>query len=98
LPGEVVLLFLTGLGPTTPSVGTNTPGPSSPLGVVNGSVTVGIDNAGMENFGAFYAPGLITAYQINFRVGQDVAAGLRALNVVCDGVGSMAVKIPIGAN
>jgi len=98
LPGEVILLFLTGLGPTTPSVATNAPGPSSPLALVNGDVVVGIDNAGMENFGAFYAPGLITAYQINFRVGLDVAAGLRDLNVVCDGVGSLAVKIPIGSN
>ncbi len=97
LPGEVILLFLTGLGATTPSVATNARGPSSPLAVVGGSIAVGIDNAGMEHFGAFYAPGLITAYQINFRVGQNVAAGLRDLNVVCDGVGSLAVKIPIGA-
>ena len=45
-------------------------------------VAVGIDHVGMVNSGAFYAPGLLSVFQINFVVGNTVAFGERNLNVV----------------
>ena len=46
--------------------------------------------------GSFYAPNLITAFQINFRVPQDAQFGNRKLSVVADGVPSQDTLLPIG--
>ena len=93
--GKVVLLFLTGLGRTDPAVATNTPGPIPAARSVVSPV-VGIDDEGVEVLGSFYAPELITAYQINFRVPEDAQFGNRKLSVVSDGVASQDTLLPIG--
>ena len=93
-PNEIIALFLTGLGQVTPAVATNAPGPVPPA-VTVASVVVGIDNAGMETLGAFYAPGLRTAYQINFRVGANVQSGNRKLAVVANGVAAVDALLPV---
>ena len=77
-----------------PAVATNAPGPVPPA-VVLADVVVGIDDAGMEMLGAFYAPGLRTAYQINFRVGPNVQSGNRKLAVIANGVAAVDALIPI---
>ncbi len=94
-PNEVILLFLTGLGITDPAVGTNVPGPAPPPRSVISPV-VGIDDEGVEVLGSFYAPNLISAYQINFRVPQDVQLGNRKLSVVSGGVASQDTLLSIG--
>ena len=94
VPGKVVQLFLTGLGPTNPMVGTNQPGPV-PLGLPLADVSVGIDDQGVEVLGSFYAPDAITLYQINFRIPGNAQAGNRKLSVVADGVASQDSLIPI---
>ncbi len=50
----------------------------------------------MVNSGAFYAPGLLSVFQINFVVGNTVAFGERNLNVVAQGVSSQEVRFPVG--
>ena len=94
VPGGIVQLFLTGLGVTSPSVGTNVPGPV-PLGLPLADVAVGIDDQGVEMLGAFYAPDAITLYQINFRIPENAQSGNRKLSVVADGVASQDSLIPI---
>lgn len=94
-PGETILLYLTGLGQVSPTVGTNVPGPV-PVSQPTLPAVVGIDHAGMVSLGAFYAPGLIGAYQINFTVGDRVPEGNRVLNVVSDGVSSQEALLPVG--
>jgi uncharacterized protein (TIGR03437 family) len=93
-PGEIILLFLTGMGATNPAVATNVPGPSPAARTVLDPV-VGLNNAGMENFGGFYAPTLITAYQVNFRVSPDAQSGNLEINVVVDGVSSQRALLPV---
>ena len=93
-PGDVVQLFLTGLGPTNPVVGTNQPGPF-PLGLPLADVSVGVDDQGVEVLGSFYAPEAITLYQINFRIPANAQSGNRKLSVVADGVVSQDSLIPI---
>ena len=93
--GETILLFLTGLGPVAPTVPTNVAGPV-PAAEALFDVAVGIDHVGMVNSGAFYAPGLLSAFQINFVVGDTVAFGERKLNVVAQGVSSQEVLFPVG--
>jgi len=93
-PGEVILLFLTGAGPTNPAVATNAAGPT-PAALMAAPPVVGLDHQGVESFGGFYAPGLATAYQINFRVPDTAATGSRELTVVVDGAGSQTVLLPV---
>ena len=93
--GEVILLFLTGLGLTDPTVGTNVPGPI-PAARSIVSPIVGIDDEGVEVLGSFYAPQLITAYQINFRVPSNAQLGNRKFSVVAEGVASQDTLLPIG--
>jgi uncharacterized protein (TIGR03437 family) len=93
-PGEIILLFLTGLGQTNPAVATNVPGPTPAPRTVSDPV-VGLNNAGVENFGGYYAPTLVTAYQINFRVSQDAQTGNLEINVVVDGVSSQRALLPV---
>jgi uncharacterized protein (TIGR03437 family) len=95
-PGDVIQLFLTGLGATNPPVATNVVGPTPAAQTVS-APTVGIDDAGMEVLGnaAFYAPALVTVYQVNFVVGPNVQSGNRSLNVALDGVFSQKVELPV---
>ena len=94
-PGEIVLLFLTGLGVTNPAVGTNFLGPATPATSVVQPV-VGIDDAGVEVIGSFYAPGLLTVFQINLRIADNAKSGNRKLSVSAAGVSSQNSLIPIG--
>ena len=94
-PGDIVQLFLTGLGRLDRAVGTNNPGPVSPLPRVVVETIVGLDDAGMENLGAFYAPGLLMVYQINFRVALNAQSGNRKLTIVGGGVASKSSLLPI---
>ena len=92
--GTEGLLFLTGLGPTSPAVPTNAAGPVPPATVVFEPV-VGINNQGVESFGGFYAPGLATVYQVNLRVPDDIESGNHDLTVVAGGAGSQTVLLPV---
>lgn len=92
--GEIILLFLTGLGVTVPPVATNVAGPVPPATTLRVPV-VGLNGEGMEVLGSFYAPGLYTAYQINFRVARNVRSGNASLAVVVDGVASQDSRLPV---
>jgi uncharacterized protein (TIGR03437 family) len=96
-PGEVILLFVTGLGATDPAVPTNMAGPSSPLAQTVLDPVVNLGGADMEDFGGYYAPTLATAYQINFRVAENAASGNLDIYVVIDGVSSQTSKLPVQA-
>jgi uncharacterized protein (TIGR03437 family) len=96
LPGEVLLLFLTGLGTTNPAVATNAPGPV-PAAATALTPVVGFDSAGVEHFGGYYAPTLVTAYQINFRVPLTAQPGDHEINVVVDGVSSQRALLAVGS-
>jgi uncharacterized protein (TIGR03437 family) len=93
-PGETIQLFLTGLGPTDPAVETNVTGPV-PAARTVATPVVGFDNAGVENFGGFYAPTLVTAYQVNFRVPDNATSGNHEINVVVEGVSSQKALLPV---
>ena len=93
-PNEIVLLFITGMGLTNPAVGTNVVGPAPPATSVLQPV-VGIDDAGVEVLGSFYAPGLMTVFQINLRIPGNAQTGNRKLSVIAGGVSSQDSLIPI---
>ena len=95
LPEEVILLFLTGLGPTSPAVETNVPGPVPPARSIVDPI-VAIDDTGAQVLGSFYAPGLVTVYQVNFRMTANAQPGNRKLSFVGAGARAVEVVIPVG--
>jgi len=94
-PGGVVQLFVTGLGPLNPPVATNEVGPIPPAEVV-GAVTVGLNGQGIPILGAFYAPGFVTLYQVNFFVPANLPPGQYQVSIVVGGVGSQNVTLVVG--
>ena len=93
-PGEVILLFVTGLGPTETPLMTNQVGPIPAVSTIVHPV-VGIDDEGAEVLGSYYAPNLLTVFQINFKVLRNAQSGNRKISVVADGVPSQDALMPI---
>ncbi len=73
-PGEVLIVYATGLGPVT-GVDPGTPYPSDPAASVNSPVAVTVDGEPAEVLAAIGYPGAVDAYQINIRVPLDVPTG-----------------------
>ena len=85
--GEVVRVFVTGLGPTIPSVGTGSlPVPGSDS-LTSGQVIVGVNNAGARVVTSRKAPNLIGVSEVAFEVPSDAPTGN-------DIVLSVAVNVP----
>lgn len=70
--GEVIRLYVTGLGAVSPLAGTNTPGVGQS---VANPVLVGLNDAGVDIISAQYAQNLIGMYLVTFRVPADTATG-----------------------
>lgn len=71
--GEVVQLYVTGLGPVQPAAATNHAG--VPGQNVFYPVIVGVNNAGVRVVSATYAENLIGVYMISFEVPESAPAG-----------------------
>jgi uncharacterized protein (TIGR03437 family) len=96
IPGETVQLFFTGGGPLDPGVLTNEPGPSSPLAFTTVPVVVKVAGVVQQGSVSVYAPGLITAYQVNFPLAAGTASGNQQLLLEMQGVASKSVVLPVG--
>ncbi len=95
-PGETIQVYLTGMGRLDPQVGTNVEGPIPPaFTALTPEVT--LDGVLQTVIGSFYAPQLISVYQINVTIGVGAAVGNRALLVTLSGVDSKIVLLPVGA-
>ena len=69
---EVVLIFMTGLGAVTPSLGDGAKAPTSPLSKVNATFQVLIDNKNAPIQFQGLAPGFAGLYQINVMIPANV--------------------------
>ena len=89
--GEVIRMYVTGLGPVTPAVGTNSPGIPDTESMVTdlGSIIAGVNNAGVRVVSAKYARDLIGVYEVAFQVPNDVPAGNLPLAVAVNQGGSL---------
>ncbi len=92
-PGDTVVTFVTGLGPSNPSVadGAVTPGglfpPALPVVVTVGGIPANTIFVGL-------APGQIALYQINFTVPAGLT-GLQSFVVSAGGIPSNSVQLPV---
>ena len=74
-PGETLIIYLSGLGPTNPPVASGEVSPANPLAVTTTPVKVTVD--GQEAAVGFsgLTPFLVGLYQINFTVPSNARAG-----------------------
>jgi hypothetical protein len=79
--GEILSVFLTGLGPTRPGVDPGAPFPVSPLVAVNSPVVVQVSGTNSEVLAAVDYPGTVDGYQVNFRVPSDASKGTATVQV-----------------
>jgi uncharacterized protein (TIGR03437 family) len=73
--GETLIAYVTGLGPTTPAVATNSlPVPGS-TAAVQGTVIVGVNGNGASLISATLTPDIVGVYEVAFVVPSSVASG-----------------------
>jgi uncharacterized protein (TIGR03437 family) len=73
--GEDIVALATGLGPTTPSVATNSvPSPGS-VAAPQGTVVVGMNGVGVPLIGAKRSEDLPGVFLVTFRIPSDMATG-----------------------
>jgi uncharacterized protein (TIGR03437 family) len=103
MPGETIVVWLTGLGPLDQPVATGAPGPSNPpahplahLECGLGSLNGGPRWQGLVLPFIGYAPGLVGVYQVNVTIPAGWPAGMSLLDCY-SGQQSSTQSLPIGA-
>jgi uncharacterized protein (TIGR03437 family) len=87
-PGERVAMFVTGIGPTSPPVTTNSVPAPGILPNATGQVIVGLDNAGVPVISSQVTPDIVGVAEVTFQVPASTPTGAHSL--------SMAVNAPDG--
>jgi uncharacterized protein (TIGR03437 family) len=95
-PGELIIVYVTALGALNPPVLTNQAGPASPLSSPILQPTVILGGVPQQFDGAYYSPGLVTVYQIHFRVSAGTQRGNIGLTVTSSSSPSKQVALPVG--
>jgi uncharacterized protein (TIGR03437 family) len=93
--GEILTLYATGLGPTTPPVDLGQPFPRNSLSIVNAPVEVLMNGQASAVLYAGGYPGATDAYQVNFRVPSGLSPGTATLQLTAAWIPGSEVKIPI---
>src|SRR5580700_8413159 len=96
LPGEVLTIFMTGLGPTNPGVDPGQPFVASPLALVNSPVQATLNGSQADVLYAGGYPGSSTAYQVNLRLPASAQSGAAALQITSAWQPSATVQILVG--
>ncbi len=97
-PGDFIALFFTGGGPLDRPVPTNALGPIPVAKTMHpASVTLdGVPQATSGDFlGSFYAPALVTVYQVNFKISEDTPDGNLAVRIAQSGIQSQVSLFPV---
>jgi uncharacterized protein (TIGR03437 family) len=94
--GEVVVIYLSGMGATNPAVKSGAPAPSSPpFAEVTVTPTVTLDGQAASVQFAGLTPGFVGLYQVNFQVPTNAGTGDLTLVVSQNGVPSNATRLPV---
>ncbi|HTR34348.1 MAG TPA: hypothetical protein VMH80_00500, partial [Bryobacteraceae bacterium] len=95
-PGEVIIIYLLGMGPTNPPVASGAAAPSSePLARVTAQPTVTVDGRKAGVAFAGLTPGYSGLYQIDFTVPSGANSGDLDLIVSQNGIASNTTKLPV---
>jgi uncharacterized protein (TIGR03437 family) len=94
-PGEVVSVFMTGLGRPEREILAGTPAPASPLIPARGPIEALIGAASVVPSFAGLTPGFAGLYQVNLQVPAGVADGSYGLRIVARGISSNTVTLAV---
>ena len=95
-PGEILEVFVNGLGPTSPSVATGQAASSSPLSVVLVPPTAALGDLAATVHSATLLPSFVGIYQVSIEVPASAPAGEIPLFLISNGVISNRVTVSIG--
>jgi uncharacterized protein (TIGR03437 family) len=95
-PGESLIIYLVGMGTTTPPVATGDPAPVSPLAEVAARPTVTIDGQTAQIQFAGLTPGFAGLYQINLVVPANARSGSLDVVITQGNVKANATKLAVG--
>jgi len=96
-PGEVVIIYLGGMGATNPAVPSGQGAPTAePLARVVNNPTVTVDGQNTSVAFAGLAPGFVGLYQIDFQVPTNARVGSLALVVSQGGVAGNTTNLIVG--
>ena len=93
--GDVLVIYATGLGRTTPLIPAGQPAPTDQLASTQIPVVVTLGGIQQQVLFAGLAPGLVGVYQINVQITRSVPEGLSVPLVISQGGGttSLAVRV-----
>ncbi|MCX6633545.1 MAG: metallophosphoesterase [Acidobacteria bacterium] len=94
--GEAVTVYLVGLGPVDGDIAAGDPAPGQPPLRALYPVEVRIGGASVTPDFAGLTPGFAGLYQVNVRIPEALPAGIHALSVVVNGIGSDPVSLFVG--
>ena len=93
--GEVLTVYLTGIGATTPLVREGTVAPSSPLAVPSGAARAFLGGAPARVLFLGLTPGAVGLAQANVEVPAVFARGSHPVVIELDGVATMPVQVAV---
>lgn len=93
--GETIVIYLDGMGATSPAVPTGTAAPSSPLAQVTNAPTVMVDGDQAAIFFAGLTPGAVGLYQIDFTVPGNAKSGNLTVTVSQNGTPANSTTLPV---
>ena len=71
--GEIVKMFITGMGQVSPATGTNLPGTGGQT--ITARFNVGVNDNGVPLIASEYAPGLVGVYTVTFKIPDNAITG-----------------------
>lgn len=94
-PGEALVIYLLGMGPTNPSVPSGAAAPSDPLAMVTAQPAITVDNQPASVFFAGLTPGFAGLYQVDFIVPTNARTGDLTVTVSQNGVLTNTTTLPV---
>jgi len=94
-PGETLVIYLLGMGATSPAVASGQPAPSSPLAMVTVQPTITVDGQSSHVDFAGLTPGFAGLYQIDFDVPATARSGNLTVIISQNGVATNTTTLPV---
>ena len=93
--GEVLVLKMTGIGPTRPGVEPGEPFPLDSIQEANSPVDAAVNGSAVDVVNKIGWPGLVDTYRVDIRVPEGTPAGMASIQVTAAWISGPEFKIPI---
>jgi uncharacterized protein (TIGR03437 family) len=93
-PGEALVIYLLGMGPTNPSVASGAPAPSSPAAMVTAQPVITVNGINAQVLFAGFSPGFAGLYQVDFVV-PSLTSGNWTVLINQNGVAANTTTLPV---